>query len=64
MAKHSSNFRRLSHGYCTKWTSCKVRNAADPSYCINCDSYLAKPKYLPNWLVIKKRCEQQLAVFE
>lgn len=63
-AKHSSNFRGLSHGYCTKGTSCKVRNAADPSHCINCDSYIATPKHLPHWLVIKQRCEQQLAAFE
>lgn len=63
-AKHSSNFRGLSHGYCTKGTGCKVRNAADPSHCINCDSYIATPKHLPHWLVIKQRCEQQLAAFE
>ncbi|RCS73059.1 tyrosine-type recombinase/integrase [Vibrio casei] len=63
-AKHSSNFRGLSHGYCTKGTSCKVRNVADPSHCINCDSYIATPKHLPHWLVIKKRCEQQLTAFE
>ena len=63
-AKHSSNFRGLSHGYCTKGTNCKVRNAADPSHCINCDSYIATPKHLPHWLVIKQRCEQQLAAFE
>lgn len=63
-AKHSSNFRGLSHGYCTKGTGCKVRNAADPSHCINCDSYIATPKHLPHWLVIKQHCEQQLTVFE
>lgn len=63
-AKHSSNFRGLSHGYCTKGSNCKVRNAADPSHCINCDSYIATPKHLPHWLVIKQRCEQQLAAFE
>ncbi|MCI9780090.1 hypothetical protein [Proteus mirabilis] len=63
-AKHSSNFRGLSHGYCTKGTGCKVRNAADPSHCINCDSYIATPKHLPHWLVIKQRCEQQLSAFE
>ncbi|MEL7327755.1 MAG: integrase, partial [Pseudomonadota bacterium] len=63
-AKHSSNFRGLSHGYCTKGSGCKVRNAADPSHCINCDSYIATPKHLPHWLVIKQRCEQQLSTFE
>lgn len=62
-AKHSSSFRGVSHGYCTKGTSCQVRNAADPSHCINCDSYIATPKHLPHWLVIKKKCEQQLAAF-
>ena len=40
-AKHTSNFRGLSHGYCTKGSDCKVRNAADPSHCIYCDSYIA-----------------------
>ena len=63
-AKHSPNFRGLSHGYCTKGNSCKVRNAADPSHCINCDSYIATPKHLPHWLVIKQKCESQLASFE
>lgn len=63
-AKHSSGFRGLSHGYCTKGTGCQIRNAADPSHCINCDSYIATPKHLPHWKVIKQKCEHQLAVFE
>ena len=63
-AKHTSNFRGLSHGYCTKSSDCKVRNAADPSHCIYCQSYIATPKHLPHWIVIKKRCESQLQAFE
>ena len=63
-AKHTSNFRGLSHGYCTKGDECKVRNAADPSHCVYCESYIATPRHLPHWLVIKKRCESQLASFE
>lgn len=63
-AKHSSSFRGLSHGYCTKGTGCQIRNAADPSHCINCDSYIATPKHLPHWKVIKQKCEHQLASFE
>jgi len=63
-AKHSSNFRGLSHGYCTKGSDCKVRNAADPSHCVSCSSYIATPRHLPHWLVVKKRCESQLASFE
>ncbi|NNN59236.1 hypothetical protein FKN08_24380 [Vibrio sp. 1-2 (7-a)] len=63
-AKHSASFRGLSHGYCTKGSDCQIRNAADPSHCVNCDSYIATPKHLPHWKVIKKKCEYQLARFE
>jgi hypothetical protein len=63
-AKHTNNFRGLSHGYCTKGEGCKVRNAADPSHCISCESYIATPRHLPHWIVIKKRCESQLTGFE
>tara|TARA_R110001583_G_scaffold188966_1_gene351555 strand:- start:2535 stop:4529 length:1995 start_codon:yes stop_codon:yes gene_type:complete len=63
-AKHTNNFRGLSHGYCTKGSECKVRNAADPSHCVWCDSYIATPRHLPHWIVIKKRCEKQLTGFE
>ena len=63
-AKHTSNFRGLSHGYCTKGKECKVRNVADPSHCVFCESYIATPKHLPHWLVIKQRCETQLQAFE
>ena len=63
-AKHTNNFRGLSHGYCTKGSACKVRNAADPSHCVWCDSYIATPRHLPHWLVVKKRCESQLDAFE
>lgn len=63
-SKHSGSFRGLSHGYCTKGIGCQIRNAADPSHCINCDSYIATPKHLPHWKVIKQKCEQQLATFE
>lgn len=63
-AKHTNNFRGVSHGYCTKGAECKVRNAADPSHCVGCNSYIATPRHLPHWLVVKKRCESQLAAFE
>ncbi len=63
-AKHTSNFRGLSHGYCTKGAECKVRNAADPSHCVWCSSYIATPRHLPHWLVVQKRCESQLSVFD
>ncbi len=63
-AKHTNNFRGLSHGYCTKGAECKVRNAADPSHCVSCDGYIATPRHLPHWIVIKRRCESQLAGFE
>jgi len=62
--KHTSNFRGLSHGYCTKGNGCKIRNAADPSHCINCSSYIATPKHLPHWIVIKQRSEKQLQAFD
>lgn len=63
-AKHTNNFRGVSHGYCTKGSECKVRNAADPSHCVWCDSYIATPRHLPHWLVVKTRCETQLAALE
>ncbi len=63
-AKHTNNFRGVSHGYCTKGSECKVRNAADPSHCVWCDGYIATPRHLPHWLVVKTRCETQLAAFE
>lgn len=58
------NLRGLSHGYCLKGTDCKIRNAADPSHCIACDTYLATPKHLPQWQVLKNKCEDQLERIE
>ena len=63
-AKFTSNFRGLSHGYCTKGSDCKVKNAADPSHCVYCDSYIATPKHLQHWLVIQQKCESQLQAFD
>ncbi len=62
-AKHTRNFRGVSHGYCIKGNECKVRNAADPSHCVACDGYIATPRHLAHWLVVKERCESQLASF-
>lgn len=62
-AKHTRNFRGVSHGYCIKGNECKVRNAADPSHCVACDGYIATPRHLTHWLVVKERCESQLAAF-
>lgn len=59
--RHSESIRGLPHGYCTKGPSCKVKNAADPSHCLYCDTYFATPKHLPYWKAIKANCEAKLA---
>lgn len=59
--RHSDSIRGLPHGYCTKGPSCKIRNAADPSHCIYCDTYFATPKHLPYWQAIKANCVSKLS---
>jgi integrase len=59
--RHSESIRGLPHGYCTKGPSCKVKNAADPSHCLYCDTYFATRKHLPYWNAIKANCEAKLA---
>ncbi|MEI6002440.1 integrase [Paraburkholderia bengalensis] len=58
--RHSESIRGLPHGYCTKGPSCKIRNAADPSHCLYCDTYFATPKHLPYWRAIKANCEARI----
>ncbi len=58
--RHTQSIRGLSNGYCTKGEACKIRNAADPSHCLYCDTYFATPKHLPYWRVIKVNCESRL----
>ena len=58
--RHSESIRGLPHGYCTKGPSCKIKNAADPSHCLYCDTYFATPKHLPYWKTIKANCETKL----
>lgn len=58
--RHSQSIRGLSNGYCTKGEDCKIRNAADPSHCLYCDTYYATPKHLPYWRAIKVNCESRL----
>lgn len=58
--RHSNSIRGLPHGYCTKGPSCKIKNAADPSHCLYCDTYFATPKHLPYWKTIKVNCETKL----
>lgn len=58
--RHSDSIRGLPHGYCTKGPSCKIKNAADPSHCLYCDTYFATPKHLPYWRTIKANCEAKL----
>jgi hypothetical protein len=61
ITRFSDSLRGLPHGYCTKGPNCKIRNAADPSLCINCDTYYAIPKHLPYWRAIKANCETGLS---
>ncbi|MDR5736032.1 hypothetical protein QCE47_27340 [Caballeronia sp. LZ025] len=58
--RHSESIRGLPHGYCTKGPSCKIRNAADPSHCLYCDTYFATPKHLPYWRAISASCEAKI----
>ncbi len=58
--RHSEAIRGLPHGYCTKGPSCKIKNAADPSHCLYCDTYFATPKHLPFWRAIKINCETKI----
>ncbi len=58
--RHSESIRGLPHGYCSKGPTCKIKNAADPSHCLYCDTYFATPKHLPYWRVIRVNCETKL----
>lgn len=58
--RHSDSIRGLPHGYCTKGPACKIKNAADPSHCLYCDTYYATAKHLPYWRSIKAGCEVKL----
>lgn len=58
--RHSESIRGLPHGYCTKGPSCKIKNAADPSHCLYCDTYFSTPKHLPYWRSIKASCEARI----
>ena len=62
--RHSESIRGLPHGYCTKGPSCKIKNAADPSHCLYCDTYFATPKHLPYWKAIKINCERKISRIE
>jgi hypothetical protein len=62
ISRYSGDIRGLPHGYCTKGAACKIRNAADPSHCLYCDTYFATPKHLPYWRVIKANCESRLRI--
>jgi len=62
--RHSESIRGLANGYCTKGAACKIRNAADPSHCLYCDTYYATPKHLPYWRVIKLTCESRLQTID
>ncbi len=59
--RHSDAIRGLPHGYCTKGPSCKIKNAADPSHCLYCDTYFATRKHLPYWKAIQTNCTAKLA---
>ena len=58
--KNSDSVRGLPHGYCTKGTECKIKNASDPSHCLYCDTYYVTPNHLPYWKAIKRSCEQKI----
>lgn len=58
--RHSDAIRGLPHGYCTKGPACKIKNAADPSHCLYCDTYFATPKHLPYWRAIYASCTAKL----
>jgi integrase len=62
--QNSNSLRGLPHGYCTKGIDCKIKNAADPSHCLYCDTYFATPKHLPYWEAIKKNCEQKITAIK
>ncbi|MCG8315521.1 MAG: hypothetical protein MI976_20115 [Pseudomonadales bacterium] len=60
VSKNSGNLRGLSHGYCTKDRDCKIKNVANPSHCIYCEGYIATPKHLPHWKVIRDSSQKKL----
>lgn len=60
VTRHSDGVRGLPHGYCLKGIGCKIKNAADPSHCLYCDTYYVTPKHLPYWLSIKNNCERKI----
>lgn len=62
--RHGTSIRGLPHGYCTKGQACKIKNAADPSHCLYCETYYATPKHLPYWQIIRNNCASKIAMIE
>lgn len=60
VSKNSGNLRGLSHGYCTKDRDCKIKNVVNPSHCIYCEGYIATPKHLPHWKIIRDSSQKKL----
>lgn len=56
--------RGLPHGLCTAGTGCKISNAADPSECVHCGSYVVSYRHLPHWRFIATEAKTMLEKFD
>jgi len=64
LKKNFSNIRGLPHGLCTAGSSCKIKNAADPSGCVYCGNYIVSRRHLPHWRFVEQEAVARLNKFE
>lgn len=64
LKKNLSSIRGLPHGLCTAGSSCKIKNAADPSECVFCGNYIVSRRHLPHWRFLEQEAVARLNKFE
>ena len=64
LKKNLSSLRGLPHGLCTAGSSCKIKNAADPSECVFCGNYIVSRRHLPHWRFVEQEAVARLNSFE
>jgi hypothetical protein len=64
LKKNLSSIRGLPHGLCTAGPSCKIKNAADPSECVYCSSYIVSSRHMPHWHFVEREAMARLNKLE
>ncbi|MCG9702834.1 hypothetical protein L1D19_22475 [Vibrio natriegens] len=63
LAKNLTSLRGLAHGYCTAGEDCKIKNAAEPTECVFCPSYIAGNRHKSQWRAMKEYAVNKLSQF-